>query len=233
MRVWLDPNKLQVRGLMPQDVISAIQQQSQQVTAGQVGMPPTPAGQAFQYTLNVNGRLDDKDQFENVIVKTGNSGDVTRVRDVGWVELGAQTYSQIFSLNNKPATGIGVFQSPGANALEVEQAVKKKMAALAAGFPQDVKFDVPFDTTKFVSASIDEVYKTLIEAGFLVLVVILVFLQGWRAMLVPATTVPVTIIGAFAAMAAPTISSRACPATTPRSRRWMRCSRRSSASRWC
>jgi HAE1 family hydrophobic/amphiphilic exporter-1 len=202
MRVWLDPNKLQVRALMPQDVISAAQQQSQQVTAGQVGMPPTPPGQAFQYTLNVNGRLDDKDQFEDIIVKTGNVGDVTRVRDVGWVELGAQTYSQVFSLNKKPATGIGVFQSPGANALEVEQAVEKKMAALAKGFPQDIKYDTPFDTTKFVSESIKEVYKTLIEAGLLVLVVILIFLQDWRAMLVPATTVPVTIIGAFAAMAA-------------------------------
>ena len=202
MRVWLDPNKLQALSLMPQDVIQAIQQQSQQVTAGQVGMPPAPPGQAFQYTLNINGRLDDTKEFENVIVKTGNNGDVTRVRDVGRVELGAQTYSQIFSLNNKPATGIGVFQSPGANALEVEQAVRKKMDALARGFPQDMKFDIPFDTTKFVSASIHEVYKTLIEAGFLVLVVILVFLQDWRAMLVPATTVPVTIIGAFAAMAA-------------------------------
>jgi HAE1 family hydrophobic/amphiphilic exporter-1 len=202
MRVWLDPNKLQARGLMPQDVIQAIQQQSQQVTAGQVGAPPTPPGQAFQFTLNVNGRLNDKSQFEDIIVKTGNSGDVTRVRDVGWVELGAQTYSQVFSLNKRPAAGIGVFQSPGANALEVEKAVEKKMAELARAFPLDIKYDTPFDTTKFVQASIDEVYKTLIEAGLLVLVVILVFLQDWRAMLVPATTVPVTIIGAFAAMAA-------------------------------
>src|SRR6186713_1073969 len=202
MRVWLDPNKLYARSLMPQDVISAIQQQSQQVTAGQVGAPPTPAGQAFQYTLNVNGRLAEPGEFENVIVKTGTSGDVTRVRDVGWVELGAQTYSQIFSLNNKPATGIGVFQSPGANALEVQRAVEKKMQELAKAFPQDVTYDTPFDTTKFVSVSINEVYKTLIEAGLLVLVVILIFLQDWRAMLVPATTVPVTIIGAFAAMAA-------------------------------
>ncbi|MBC7578681.1 MAG: efflux RND transporter permease subunit [Tardiphaga sp.] len=202
MRVWLDPSKLQVRGLMPQDVIQAIQQQSQQVAAGQIGMPPTPAGQAFQYTLNVNGRLDDPAAFEDIIVKTGYSGDVTRVRDVGSVELGAQTYSQLFSLNQKPAVGIGVFQSPGANALEVEKAVEIKMAALAARFPQDIRYDTPFDTTKFVSASIDEVYKTLIEAGLLVLVVILIFLQDWRAMLVPATTVPVTIIGAFAAMAA-------------------------------
>jgi HAE1 family hydrophobic/amphiphilic exporter-1 len=202
MRVWLDPNKLQVRGLMPQDVIQAIQQQSQQVTAGQVGAPPTPPGQAFQYTLNVNGRLDDKAEFEDVIVKTGNSGDVTRVRDVGWVELGAQTYSQVFSLNKRPAAGIGVFQSPGANALDVEKTVEKKMTELARAFPLDVKYETPFDTTKFVSASIAEVYKTLLEAGLLVLVVILVFLQDWRAMLVPATTVPVTIIGAFAAMAA-------------------------------
>jgi HAE1 family hydrophobic/amphiphilic exporter-1 len=202
MRVWLDPNRLQVRGLMPQDVIQAIQQQSQQVTAGQVGAPPTPLGQAFQYTLNVNGRLDDASQFENIIVKTGSTGDVTRVRDVGSVELGAQTYSQIFSLNKQPATGIGVFQSPGANALEVEQAVERKMAELARHFPQGIKYDTPFDTTKFVSASINEVYKTLIEAGVLVLIVIMVFLQDWRAMLVPATTVPVTIIGAFAGMAA-------------------------------
>ncbi len=202
MRVWLDPNKLQVRSLMPQDVIQAIQQQSQQVTAGQVGAPPAPAGQAFQYTLNIAGRLDDKTEFEDIIVKTGTNGDVTRVRDVGWVELGAQTYSQTFSLNKKPAAGIGVFQSPGANALEVEKAVEKKMAELAKAFPQDVKYDTPFDTTKFVQESINEVYKTLIEAGLLVLVVILVFLQDWRAMLVPATTVPVTIIGAFAAMAA-------------------------------
>lgn len=202
MRVWLDPNKLQVRSLMPQDVIQAIQQQNQQVTAGQIGAPPAPADQAFQYTLNVAGRLTDKTQFEDIIVKTGSDGDVTRVRDVGWVELGAQTYSQIFSLNKRPAAGIGVFQSPGANALEVEKAVEKKMAELAKAFPQDIKHETPFDTTKFVNESINEVYKTLFEAGLLVLAVILIFLQDWRAMLVPATTVPVTIIGAFAAMAA-------------------------------
>ena len=202
MRIWLDPNKLQARGLMPQDVIQAVQQQSQQVTAGQVGSPPTPPGQAFQYTLNIKGRLTEAGQFEDIIVKTGNSGEVTRLRDVGRVELGAQTYSQVFSLNKQPSTGIGVFQLPGANALEVEKAVEKKMTELARAFPQGIKYDTPFDTTKFVNASIYEVYKTLIEAGFLVLVVILVFLQDWRAMLVPATTVPVTIIGAFAAMAA-------------------------------
>jgi HAE1 family hydrophobic/amphiphilic exporter-1 len=202
MRIWLDPEQLKIRNLVPQDVIQALQQQSQQVTAGQVGMPPTQAGQAFQYTLNVSGRFDDASQFENVIVKAGDNGDVTRVRDIGRVELGAQTYGQFFTLNGKPAAGIAIYQSPGANAIDVQKAVKAKMTALQSEFPQGMVYDIPFDTTVFISESIKEVYKTLIEAAVLVLIVILVFLQDWRAMLVPATTVPVTIIGAFAAMAA-------------------------------
>jgi hydrophobic/amphiphilic exporter-1 (mainly G- bacteria), HAE1 family len=202
MRIWLDPNKLQIRGLNPQDVIQALQQQSQQVTAGQVGMPPTPAGQAFQYTLNVAGRLADPEQFADVVVKVGPNGEMTRVRDIGRVELGAQTYGQTFALNGKPAAGIAVYQLPGANALEVEKAVKAKMADLARGFPSGLAYELPFDTTEFVAAAIDEVYKTLFEAAILVLIVIVVFLQDWRATLVPATTVPVTIVGAFAAMAA-------------------------------
>jgi HAE1 family hydrophobic/amphiphilic exporter-1 len=200
MRIWLDPDKLQSRGLMAQDVINAIQQQSQQVTAGQVGAPPTPAGVSFQYTLNVAGRLADPAEFEDVIVKSGASGDITRVRDVGRVELGAQTYGQIFTVNGKPAAGIGIFLAPGANALEVERAVKARMTQLAREFPQGLTYAEPFDTTVFVRAAIEEVYRTLAEAAILVLVVILVFLQDWRATLVPATTVPVTIIGAFAAM---------------------------------
>jgi hydrophobic/amphiphilic exporter-1 (mainly G- bacteria), HAE1 family len=202
MRIWLDPRELQSRGLVPQDVIQALQQQNEQVTAGQIGSPPVPAGQSFQYTLNVSGRLDDPAQFENVIVKTGANGEVTRVRDVGRVELGAQTYAQTFVLNGKPAAGIAVFQAPGANALDVEKAIERKMAALAREFPKDLVYATPFDTTHFVTAAIDEVYMTLFEAAVLVLIVILFFLQDWRAMLVPATTVPVTIIGAFAAMAA-------------------------------
>jgi hydrophobic/amphiphilic exporter-1 (mainly G- bacteria), HAE1 family len=202
MRVWLDPEKLKARGLVPQDVIQSLQQQSQQVTAGQVGMPPTQDPQSFQYTLNIAGRLDDAQQFENVIVKTGDKGEITRVRDVGSVELGAQTYGQVFTLNGKPAAGMAIFQSPGANALDVANVVKDRMTALEKDFPPGMVATVPFDTTVFVSQSIKEVYKTLIEAGLLVLVVILLFLQDWRATLVPATTVPVTIIGAFAAMAA-------------------------------
>jgi HAE1 family hydrophobic/amphiphilic exporter-1 len=202
MRIWLDPSKLFARALTTQDVISAVQQQNEQVTAGQLGMPPVHVGQAFQYTLNVAGRLDDPHQFENIIVKTGANGAVTRIRDLGHVELGAQTYSQAFSLDKQPAAGIGIYQLPGANALNVQLAVEAKMKQLAKEFPEGLVYTVPFDTTTFVQASVAEVYKTLFEAGLLVLVVILVFLQDWRAMLVPATTVPVTIIGAFAAMAA-------------------------------
>ncbi len=202
MRVWLDPDKMKARALNVQDVIQALQQQSEQVTAGQVGMPPTPDGQAFQYTLNVTGRLSDAGEFADVIVKTGTEGDITRVRDVGRVELGAQTYGQVFKLDGLAAAGLAIFQTPGANALDVGNEVRAKMTALAGEFPQGLVYDIPFDTTKFVKQSIDEVYKTLYEAAVLVLVVILAFLQDWRAMLVPATTVPVTIIGAFAAMAA-------------------------------
>ena len=119
MRVWLDPDKMQARGLTAQDVIQALQQQSEQVTAGQIGAPPAPAGQSFQYTLNVASRLDDPEQFADVIVKTGGDGDMTRVRDIGRVELGAQTYGQVFKLDGKPAAGLAIFQSPGANALDV------------------------------------------------------------------------------------------------------------------
>ncbi|KRB51233.1 transporter [Rhizobium sp. Root708] len=204
MRIWMDPNLLQARGLTPQDIVNAVQQQSQEVTAGQVGIPPVPKGQTFQYTLNVNGRLNEAADYENIIVKVdgANGGRVTRIRDIGRVELGAQTYSQTFMQNGQPAAGIGIYQLPEANAIAVAQSVKIKMAELAKSFPQGLQYHIPFDTTKFVEASIDEVYVTLIEAGVLVLIVILVFLQDWRAMLVPATTVPVTIIGAFAAMAA-------------------------------
>ena len=200
MRVWLDPEKLKARSLNAQDVVASLQSQSQEVAAGQIGIPPTPPGVDFQYTIELQGRLVDPDEFANVIVKTGDNGEVTRLRDVGRVELGAQTYGQFFSLDGKRAAGIGIYQSPGANALDVEHAVKAKMAELERQFPQGLVASVPFDTTVFVNASIHEVYKTLIEAAVLVLIVILVFLQDWRAMLVPATTVPVTIIGAFAAM---------------------------------
>jgi HAE1 family hydrophobic/amphiphilic exporter-1 len=202
MRIWLDPQALLARGLTPQDVINVVQQQSQQVTAGQIGAPPAPADQAFQYTVNVEGRLADPAEFGNIVVKvdSSNGGQITRVKDVGRVELGAQTYSQVSRLNNQPSAGVAIFQLPNANALNVAQLVDARMKELAKAFPQGLTYSIPFDTTIFVQASIHEVYKTLFEAAILVLIVILVFLQDWRAMLVPATTVPVTIIGAFAAM---------------------------------
>ncbi len=204
MRIWMNPDLLQARGLTPQDVINAIQAQSQQVTAGQVGTPPAPKGQDFQYTLDIKGRLDEVAEFEDIVVKaaSANGGQITRVRDIGRVELGAQTYSQSFNLDGRPAAGIGISLLPDANAIAVADEVKAKMDQLAKSFPNGVNYVTPYDTTKFVRAEIDEVYMTLIEAAVLVLIVILVFLQDWRAMLVPATTVPVTIIGAFAAMAA-------------------------------
>ncbi len=200
MRVWLDPEKMKARGLTVSDVSNALQQQNVQVTAGQIGTPPTTGNIAFQYTLNVAGRLDDPAQFANVVVKTGSNGQLTRISDIGRVELGAQTYSQIFKLDDKAAAGLAIFLAPGANALNVATEVKNRMTELRRNFPPGLTYSVPFDTTVFVKASIDEVYKTLFEATILVLIVILVFLQDWRAMLVPATTVPVTIIGAFAAM---------------------------------
>ena len=204
MRVWLNPDLLQARGLTPQDVINIIQQQSQEVTAGQVGAPPAPKGQDFQYTLNLRGRLDDPAEFENIIVKVdpANGGQITRIRDVGHAELGAQTYSELFNLDGRPAAGIAVSLLPDANAIAVSNEVKAKMDELARSFPEGLVYRIPYDTTEFVRAAISEVYRTLIEAAVLVLIVILVFLQDWRAMLVPATTVPVTLIGAFAAMAA-------------------------------
>jgi len=204
MRVWMKPQQLYARGLTPKDIINVIKQQSQQVAAGQVGAPPAPKDQDFQYTVDIRGRLDDPAGFGNIVVKSepGQGGRITRLKDVATVELGAQTYSQMFRLNGKQAAGLAIFQTPNANALDVANRVEAKMKELGAAFPEGLKYSIPFNTTAFVTTSINEVYKTLIEAGVLVLVVILVFLQNFRATLVPATTVPVTIIGAFAAMAA-------------------------------
>jgi hydrophobic/amphiphilic exporter-1 (mainly G- bacteria), HAE1 family len=204
MRVWMDPQKLHSYQLTPKDVINVIQSQNQSVTAGQVGTPPAAKGQDFQYTLNIQGQLTDPAQFENIVVKSqnGDGGRILRVKDVARVELGAQTYAQNFRIDNQPGSGMAVYQLPGANALTVATAVHAKMEELKKAFPPGLAYSVPFDTTAFVKTSIHEVFVTLIEAGVLVLIVIVIFLQDWRAMLVPATTIPVTIIGAFAAMAA-------------------------------
>jgi HAE1 family hydrophobic/amphiphilic exporter-1 len=204
MRIWIDPAKLKARGMATQDVLDAIREQNVQVAAGQVNQPPAQTddnGLAFQYTVTTLGRLSDIDQFENIIVKTAEGNRVTRLKDVARIELGAMTYDTYNQRTGRPTAAIGIFQSPGSNALEVAANVRAVMKRLAKDFPEGLTYEVALDTTQFVQASIHEVYKTLLEAGLLVLIVIMVFLQDWRALLIPATTVPVTIIGAFFAMA--------------------------------
>jgi hydrophobic/amphiphilic exporter-1 (mainly G- bacteria), HAE1 family len=200
MRVWLDPQRLESRSLTTQDVVAAIREQNVQVAAGQLGAPPVPDDQQFQLNINTLGRLTDVAEFENIILKNDGTR-VTRLTDVARVELGAQSYDVFFQQDGKPSAGIAVFQLPGANALQVADRVRAAMEELSPSFPQGLVYQVPFDTTLFVRQAIDEVYTTLFEAALLVLVVILLFLQNWRAVLVPATTVPVTIIGAFAGLA--------------------------------
>jgi HAE1 family hydrophobic/amphiphilic exporter-1 len=204
MRIWMDPGKLQSFGLDPKDVIRAIREQNQNIAAGQTGTPPAPADVAFQYTIDVKSRLNEPEEFASIVIKdqTAQGGRLIHLSDVARIELGSQTYSQDFRVNGKAAAGIGIYQTPDSNSLQVGQEVKKLMAQMATRFPEGLQYAVPYDTTVFVKDSISEVYRTLYEAGILVLIVILVFLQNFRATLVPATTVPVTIIGAFAGMAA-------------------------------
>jgi HAE1 family hydrophobic/amphiphilic exporter-1 len=201
MRVWLDPQKLKARGLTTQDVFAAVGEQNVQVAAGQIGQPPVPEDSelSFQYTVTTLGRLSDVEQFEDIVLKADGTR-ITRLKDVARVELGAQTYDQFNLKEGQPTANVGIYQLPGSNALEVAENVRASVEQLSTSFPAGVEYSFPLDTTEFVDASIHEVYKTLFEAGALVLIVILVFLQDWRAVLVPATTVPVTIIGAFFAM---------------------------------
>lgn len=204
MRIWLDPNRLKSLGLSTTDVLDAVREQNQQVAAGRLGAPPQPTGQSFQYTINTQGRLTDAEEFGNIIVKSdrGEAGKITRIRDVATVELGAKNYESYAEKSGDPATLVLIYLQPGANALATADGVKAAMAEIAKEFPPGITYDIPYDTTKFVKAATKQVYMTLIEAALLVLVVILVFLQDWRAMLIPATTVPVTIFGAFAALLA-------------------------------
>ncbi len=206
MRVWIDPEKLKARGLTTQDVLASINEQNIQVAAGQVGQAPSPKDQTFQYTVTTRGRLSDAQEFGDIIVKTVADSParmrLTRVKDIAKIELGAENYDTYTEIAGKPAAGLGVFQLPGANALDVAKQVLAAMEKIKPSFPEGVTYSIPFNPTTFVDEAIYEVYKTLFEAGVLVLIVILVFLQDWRAVLIPATTVPVTIIGAFAALGA-------------------------------
>jgi len=201
MRIWLDPEKLLSRNMTPQDVIQAIQEQNVQVAAGRIGEPPTSDDTAFQMVINAKGRLTEVDEFKSLILKTNDSEGVTYLRDVAKVELGAKTYNYQASANGKPCAAISIYQLPGANALDLAESVLEEMDRMSERFPDGMKYDIPFDTTRFVTASIEEVYSTLIVAIILVVLVIFIFLQDWRATLVPSAAIPVALIGTFAVMA--------------------------------
>ena len=200
MRVWLDPGLLKARGLTADDIVAALREQNVQVAAGKIGEPPAATGTNFEYTLTTLGRLEDVEQFANVIVKTGDSGELVRVRDVARVELGAQSYTWYAQLDGKPASLLGIYQIPGANALEVKQGVLAAMEDLSGSFPEGLDWAIPYDTTEYISASIAEVIESLVIAILLVVFTVYIFLQDFRTTLIPAITIPVALIGTFAVL---------------------------------
>jgi len=205
MRLWLDPNRLQAFGLTTTDVLNAVNDQNVQVTAGQLGGPPSPPTQPMEFTINSLGRLSDTDQFENIIVKSDTSGaspQIVRIKDVGRVDLGQQSYANYSIARGLQSAQVVIFSLPEANAIAVANEVYASVEEISKTFPPGLKYGIYFDTTRFVREAVSKVYETLFEAGILVLIVIMIFLQNFRALLVPATTVPVTIVGAFGAMIA-------------------------------
>jgi len=200
MRIWLNPQQLRSRRITTQDVLNAISEQNVQVAAGQIGQPPVPSGQNFQYTVNVLGRLTDIAQFENIIVKTGDRGSITRLKDVAKIELGGKSYDITSTLNGKSSASLAIYQLPGANALDVAEQVRAAMKDLSGNFPEGLSYSIPYDTTLFVSQAIDEVFVTLFQAAGLVFIVLFIFLQDWRSTLIPAITIPVSLIATFAVM---------------------------------
>ena len=200
MRIWLDPNRLAARDLTTTDVVDALREQNVQVAAGQIGAPPSPPGQQFQYTVNTRGRLASVEEFENIVVKTGADGRLLRVKDVARVELGSQLYNNYVELNGAPSVALPIYQLPGANALAIAKAVRAEMDRLAKSFPEGVEYTIAYDTTRFISASIKEVIETLFIATLLVVLTVFVFLQDLRTTLIPAVTIPVALIGTFGVM---------------------------------
>ncbi|MBU2470221.1 MAG: efflux RND transporter permease subunit, partial [Proteobacteria bacterium] len=200
MRLWLDPQKLKTYSLTTDDIASAIKEQNVQVAAGVIGQPPAPKGQNFQLTVTVLGRLQDVSQFEQIIVKTGSDGRMVRVKDVARVELGAQTYTLGSKMNQKSTATIMIYQLPGANLLDISQKCRAVLDRLKPSFPQSVEAIVTYDASDVVRASIQEIVETLIIAAILVILTVFVFLQDIRATLIPAITIPVSLIGTFAVM---------------------------------
>lgn len=199
LRVWLDPNKMAARQLVPSDVVNALREQNVQVAAGVLGQSPN-GNAAFQMAINAKGRLSDNDEFENIIVKTNASGSSVYLKDVARIELGANQYSLRSLLNNQPAVAIQIFQRHDASAVAVSEAVREAMALLQKDFPQDLEYQIAYDPTLFVRASIDNVMLTLFEATVLVVIVVLLFLQKWRAAIIPLAAIPVSLIGTLALM---------------------------------
>jgi multidrug efflux pump len=202
MRIWVDPERLAARGMQGGDVVRAIREQNLSVATGQIGQQPAPEGQAYQVPLSTLGRLSDVEQFENIIVRATPEGRLVRIKDIARVELGSKNSDITTSVSGLPSASIGVFQLPDANALSTAKIVKEKMAELSLQFPKGMQYEIRYDTTPFISESINEVFKTLREAVLLVAVVVLLFLQNWRSALIPLIAVPVAIIGTFAVMAA-------------------------------
>jgi multidrug efflux pump len=200
MRVWLDPEKLAARNLTSGDVANALREQNVQVAAGQIGQPPVPRGQDFQYTMTTLGRLTDPEQFAEIIVKTGQEGQVTRLTDIGRIELGAKSQDQSCTLDGKPTVGLAVFQLPGSNAVATAAGVRAKMEQLKVRFREGLDYAIVYDTTPFINESIKEVFKALRDAIILVAIVVLVFLQNWRSTLIPLVAVPVSLVGTFTVM---------------------------------
>ncbi|WP_303023143.1 efflux RND transporter permease subunit, partial [Duncaniella muris] len=200
MRVWLDPEKMRVRGITPSDVSEMIQSQNLEVSSGSVGAPPAPSDVDFEFTLTSDGQLQTAEEFGNIILKTDPNGSILRLKDVATVELGSESYSTISHVSGKQAGLIGVQQRPGANALDVATKVKAKMDELSEYFPDGVHYEVIMDTTSFVNASIDEVLVTFVETTLIVMIVILIFLQSWRAVIIPMIAIPVSLIATFAVM---------------------------------
>ena len=216
MRIWLDPDKMAARNLTTSDVMRAVRSQNNQVAAGQVGREPIPDGQTFQLPISTLGRLEDVEQFSNIVVKTYQGGgaeqqtssQVVRLRDVGRIELGALQYDQTSKLDGRDSVGLAVFQLPGSNALETARLVKKRMDELKKQFPAGIDYGIVYDTTPFIDQSIHEVFLTLRDAVILVAIVVLMFLQDWKAMVLPMIDVPVSLIGTFAVMALATLAGQ-------------------------
>ena len=200
MRIWLDPDKLQARGMTVGDVIRVLREQNVQVAAGRIGQPPVPAGQDFQLTLSTLGRLTETEQFADIVLRSDSKGEITYLRDVGRTELGARSEDLIARLDRRPSSGLAIYLLPGANALDTADQIKATVRELETRFPAGLRYAIVYDTTPFVRESVNQVFHTLIEAIILVTVVVLVFLQDWKSVLLPMIGVIVSLVGTFAVM---------------------------------